>query len=72
MVGSAKYVDAFGAKHVTLACFTITLLPVLDYTKEGASNGIRGVQCPKYNCTDENCRRYGDQPAIAEVLKFLD
>jgi len=68
--GFAKYRDAFGAKHLTLACFEIGAAPI-DYTKEGAK-GAGGYQCGEYNCADEDCKRYDKPPELKELLAYLD
>lgn len=72
--GFAKYEDAFGKHHLTLACSRLFAGQV-DYTKAGAS-GIGGLQCGEYNCADKECLRYKTGPFAAtkltELLKYIE
>jgi len=70
----ALYKDAFGERHLTLACFMLRAEDV-DYTKAGGV-GITGAQCAEYNCADNDCLRYKrgpfSSPELTNILKYLD
>jgi hypothetical protein len=74
MFGFAKYEDAFGKRHLTLACSRVFAGQV-DYTKAGAS-GVGGLQCGEYNCADKECLRYKTgpfaTPKLTELLKYIE
>ena len=72
--GFARYRDAFGKRHLTLACSRVYASRV-DYTKPGAT-GVGGLQCGEYNCADNDCLRYKASPfttpELTQLLKYLE
>lgn len=68
LYGVAKYKDIFGKRHLTIACYNLFPAPI-DHT--AAPQTEYGTAYREYNCADEDCRRYANEPHMAKLLEFL-
>lgn len=59
VAGLAIYEDQFAKRHLTMFCQEV-VFPAIDYIngEAGKPYVTKNPDCPEYNCTDEDCRKY--------------
>jgi hypothetical protein len=69
IMGAARYDDVYSKPHITLFCRILQPAPI-DYMS-GVATCLSVAQCPKYNCADDDCREYREEPGLSKALDYL-